>query len=250
MEAADLGDDFGGGRYRVDAAVGRARMPLMPDDAGAEERAALLRIGDLHRGRLADDRQHRPRDAGRQRADQRRGAKAAGLLIMGEGEMQRHLERALRHLRHQRQDERDKALHVGTAAAIEPAALLSGALGENERVAVPFLPGDRHDIGMPREDDATPFDRSDRREQIGLAPQIIERERRRRAERFQIGPRPLDQREVGFTTRSVESDPLPDQRKSNERIDVDTSVRPSRTLSHEGIHRWRVPSIHSIVRYS
>ena len=65
-DPADLGDDLGSGDDRVDAAPGRARMPLLPRHPGTEERAALLRVGDLHRGRLADDRQHRPSGALRQ----------------------------------------------------------------------------------------------------------------------------------------------------------------------------------------
>ena len=83
--------------------------------------------------------------------------------------MQRHGQFAARRLGNQRQREGDKALHVGRAAAVKTAVLL----GQAERVAVPFLPGDRHDIGMAGQDYAAAFrlarPLSDRREQIGLA---------------------------------------------------------------------------------
>ncbi len=60
-EPADLGDDLGRRGDRVDAAFGRARMRLVPGDPRAQELDALMRVGDLHLGRLADDRQPRTR---------------------------------------------------------------------------------------------------------------------------------------------------------------------------------------------
>ena len=81
---------------------------------------------------------------------------------------------------------------------------------------MPWLAIDGNDIGMARQHDTVghriAIARGERREQVGLAARIVERERRRCAERFQVGPRPLDQREIGFTTRCIETDPLADQR--------------------------------------
>ena len=111
----------------------------------------------------------RPRHAGRQRADQRRRAKAAGLLVMGEGEMQRHRERPARHRRHQRQDERDEALHVGAAAAVEPAAILPARSVRRNGSLCHSWPATGTTSVWP--DRMTPprSARADRREQIGLA---------------------------------------------------------------------------------
>src|SRR3989442_696862 len=45
----------------------------------------------------------------------------------------------------------------------------SDPFGQTERVAGPFLAGDRHDIGMARQHDAAAIVRADRRVEIGLA---------------------------------------------------------------------------------
>ena len=50
----------------------------------------------------------------------------------------------------------DEALHVGGAAAVEPAILLRHV----ERVGVPVLAVDRHHVGMPGEDQAAAYRRA------------------------------------------------------------------------------------------
>ena len=131
---------------RADPEIGRARMPLASGDPGAEERQPLLPIGDLHRGRLADDRHRRPRQALAARTRISAGApRQPTSSSWREGEMQRHRQRAPRRLRDQRQREGDKALHVGRAAAIEPAVASRSA--RTGRCAIPARRPARHRYG-------------------------------------------------------------------------------------------------------
>src|SRR5258707_1064637 len=102
--------------------------------------AALVADDDLHAGRLADDAQRRlDREPG-ETIDQAAHAEAADLLVERDGEMQRRLERPPHHLRHEAERDTDEALHVGGAAAENPAALLPHGKG----IALPVLAVDRH----------------------------------------------------------------------------------------------------------
>jgi len=59
----------------------------------------------LSSGRLADDGERGLAKAPAELGDQMRRAEAADLLVIGEGEVDRHLERLRQHLRHQREAE-------------------------------------------------------------------------------------------------------------------------------------------------
>ena len=110
--------------------------------------------------------------------DETADADAADFLVVREREMQRLVE--ARHvLRQQRERDRDEALHVGGAAAVEPAVLLD----ERERIAVPRLAVDRHDVGVAGEHEPAVAARAQRREEIRLAPVVVEREAHVRVER-------------------------------------------------------------------
>ena len=149
VQPADFEDDLGGGGDRVDAALGRARMPLPPGDPGAEERQPFCRLATcIEVGSPTIAIAGRASPSGKARISAgapKQPVSSSWVKARCSGTVS-----APHRLRHQRQGEGDKALHVGGAAAIEPAV----PLGQRERVAVPFLAGHRHDIGMAGQDDA------------------------------------------------------------------------------------------------
>ena len=120
---------------------------------------------------------------------------------MGQRQVQRHQELPAHHLRHQGEHQRDKALHVGAAAAIKAAV----PLGQPERIAVPLLAGDRHDVGMAGQDHAAAIWGADRGEQIGLALEGGA-QRAGDAVAFEISRDPVDQLEIRARGGGVEGD--------------------------------------------
>jgi hypothetical protein len=173
-------------------------------------------------------------------------ADTADLFIIREREVQRSRKSAARELRHEREGDRRKALHVGSPAAIQP-PILQRRL---ERRRVPWLAVDGNDIGVPRQHDAV--DRRigvacrQRREQIGLVTCVIKRERRQRAERFEIGPRPFDEPEIRLAAGRVVGDPLPDQRQSDKAVGAGRFTVNLVAASSERVHCSLVRSIRSI----
>ena len=135
-------------------------------------------------------------------------AEAAHLLVVGEGEVQRHFEARLRELGHQRERHGEEAFHVAGAAAVEPAL----ALVDREGIARPFLAVDRHHVGVAGEHDATlavgrpAVGRPDRGEEIRLRAGLVVHEARRDAVLREIVAHPMDQREIGIAAGRVERD--------------------------------------------
>src|SRR6266508_983979 len=78
-------------------------------------------------------------------------AQAADLLVVGEGEMHRHLEPGTLEGGDIGQAGGNESLHVAGAAAVEVAVFL---LGEVPRIGRPGLAVDRHDVGVARQHDA------------------------------------------------------------------------------------------------
>ncbi len=125
-------------------------MPVLAGDLGGEGIDALMPHAELHAGRLADDGKA---GLGQILADglqKMRRAQAAQFLVIGEGEMERRLQRLGCHLRHQRQAKRDEALHVAGAAAHKTRIRFH----QLERITGPGLAFDRHHVGMAGEHDA------------------------------------------------------------------------------------------------
>ena len=117
--------------------------------------------------------------------------------------MERHLQSALDELGQDNKRARDKALHVRRAPAVEAAIDLS----QHKRIAVPGLPLHRDDIRVPGEHD-TALAAPERREQIGLAPLVVEGQADLRPERRQEIADEMNELEVGIPADSRE----PDQR--------------------------------------
>ncbi len=84
--------------------------------------------------------------------------------------MDRRRELRLQHLRHHGEADRDKALHVGGAAAVE----LAVALDELERIVAPVLAHDRHDVGVARQHEAGAILRPDRHPQRRLLSGLVD----------------------------------------------------------------------------
>ena len=183
-------------------------MTVTADDIGLEGIAALVPGAEAHRGRLADDGEAGFAEALTQLRDQMRRAETAHLLVIGESQMDRRLQRPCQHVRHQRQGQRDEALHVRGAAAIE----LAVAPGERERIAAPRLVLHRHHVGMAGQHDAAGAIRADGGPQIGLRLAVRCRHQGcRHAKLGQIVADPLDQRQVALRRDRGKSDqPLQD----------------------------------------
>ncbi len=96
--------------------------------------------------------------------DQRAHAEAADLLVIGEGEVDRHFELALQEAGDGGEHAGEKALHVGGAAPIEAPV----ALGENERIARPALAVDRHHVGVAGKRDTGRIGGTDGGVEVGL----------------------------------------------------------------------------------
>jgi DNA topoisomerase VI subunit B len=94
-----------------------------------ERALALVADHDIHLGRLADEARDRPRRPRGDLRDHAAHAPATDLLVIGERQMQRLLQRRAEHVRHCRKAARHIALHVGRSAAVE----LAVAFGELER---------------------------------------------------------------------------------------------------------------------
>jgi hypothetical protein len=154
---------------RIDAVRGVRRVPGEPARGTAIRLLALVRDHRAHLRRLADDACVRARARTHNVGDQAPDAKTTNFFIVGERKMEWRFQPPLHELRHQRQHAGDEALHIASAAAVEPAVLL----GHLERIGIPRLPFHRHDVGMPGQNDARPAARTQRREQVGLALLVV-----------------------------------------------------------------------------
>ena len=115
--------DLAGDLHGVDAARRQRRVRLVAAHAAAEAPLALVRDDQPHPGRLADDAARRLDAARDDVLQQAAHADAADFLVVRQREMQRALEPAAQELRHERESDRRKALHVGDAASVQPVAL-------------------------------------------------------------------------------------------------------------------------------
>jgi hypothetical protein len=201
-----------------------------------------MRDDDLHAGRLADDAAQRPDAARRDVVDQPAHADAADFLVVRQREVERTLEPAAQELWNQRESGRTETLHVG-----DPAPVDAVAFGRRrERRPGPRLAVDRNDVGVSGQHDASVRDvavlRRQRREQVGLAPVVVESERRVDAVPGEPGSHPVDQCEVGLAARGVEGDQRADHLPGGEPGGVGRSF-PGGTAGDGGsVHRGFRPA--------
>ena len=146
--------------------------------AAAPAHLALMRHDELHAGRLAHDAARRCPAFRDDIGDEPAHTNAPDLLVVRQREMQRPRESATYELWHECQPDCRKALHVGRAAAVQTSIFQPCLEGRR----IPWLAVDGNHIGMTRQHDTVgrriAVAGGQRREQVGLAARIIERERR------------------------------------------------------------------------
>ena len=121
-------------------------MRLMAGDAGAIGGDAFVRVGDLHHGGLADDRERGARKVLAETRDGVEAAGAGGLLVIAQHDVDRLFELCREKFRRHGEAKRVETLHVACAASIKPFAVAP----QHEGRRGPFLAHDRHHIGMAR----------------------------------------------------------------------------------------------------
>ncbi len=175
--------------------------------AGADD-AALVARHHLHVGGFADDDRARTKPALAEPVDHAADAGAADLLVVGEREVDRALQAALRPFRHLRQRGGGEGLHVGGPAAIDAAVLL----GQRPGIGRPGLAVDRHHVGVARQDHAAIRVRPDRGEQIRLGAVGVVHEVRAHAVIGEIRRHPFDKRQIRVAAGGVERHQLREHR--------------------------------------
>ena len=146
--------------------------------------------------------------------DQAADADAADLFVVRQREMQRTLEVAPCHLRHQGQGDGDKTLHVAYAASDQAVAGLGGL----PRIGVPLLAVNRDHVGVAGKDDAAIDVRTDGGKQIRFLSCVVESQARLDAVVAQIRDYPFDQRQIRFAARGIEAHEFPDQLEGHENV--------------------------------
>ncbi len=196
-QAADFADDVAGDRHRIGAERGLGRMSLEAGDERAKRRHALMRVGDRHHRRLADDHEVGTRRLPPEPRDEIERAEAGRFFVVAEQDMDRALEPGRLEDGDHRQRDGVEALHVAGAAPVEASVDFAQAEG----IAAPDLPLDRHDVGVAGEDDAARGHRPDRRQQRRLVARGVGRARSRHAETVEDSPR-RNRRAAGSIGRS------------------------------------------------
>ena len=182
----NLGDEPGAVFDGIDAERRERRMAPLAADGRPHGALALVSDHDGHARRLADEATLLAHGPAAEMLGEAPAADATDLLVVGEGEMDRPAERRRPHALDGRKAHGQEALHVASAAAVQPPVRLPQAEG----IARPGLSVDRHHVGMAGQDEAGHVSGADRREHIGfLAGRIID-PLAPNPEALQIAPRP------------------------------------------------------------
>lgn len=199
-DAVQFRDEVGRRHHGIGAEHRLGRMRLVPVHRGEVGDDALVRVGDLEVGGLADDHRARARQVGAEARDGVGHPEAGGLLVVGQEDVDRALQVGGQEVRDRRERQGAEALHVDGAAPI--GAPLRDPQGEG--VGAPGLARHRDHVGMAGEHDAAVDPRADRGEQGGLVAGRVGHALERDAEARQVIGDPVDQREVRFRTLGVE----------------------------------------------
>ena len=125
----------------------RCRVHRAAADVDAQPDLALVAVRDTHPRGLADDAQGGRRGPSVENVEERRDARAAELLVGGEGEPQWPAQATPSPRLRRAEGRGDKGLHIARPAAMEPLA----DAGEPERIAVPVLALDGDHVCVRRE---------------------------------------------------------------------------------------------------
>lgn len=101
-----------------------------------------------------------------------------------------------------REGDGDKRLHIAGTPPVQATVFFH----DPEGIGIPVLSVDRHDIGVPRQHDTAPVERSRGRVKIRLAFVVVESQVRTNPETVQIVPDPVNQFQIGFAARRIERD--------------------------------------------
>src|SRR5262249_58873146 len=119
----------------VDAIMRHARVCGPAGEFHAPANGTFVRVDDCHLAGLAHEHHARGRKRLAEFADHRSHTGAANLLVIGEGDVERHLEATCLQVRHHGETAGEISFHVAGTATVE----LAVALDEVERIAVPNL---------------------------------------------------------------------------------------------------------------
>ena len=97
----------------IDTAVSQGRVRLQTVHMATHPLLAFMGAHRLHAGRLADDTRIGPLVEPLEHLDQATHTDTTNLLIIGEGQVDRHLQVAFQEFRCQGQYDGDKAFHIG-----------------------------------------------------------------------------------------------------------------------------------------
>ncbi len=206
LQAPGLGGDPGnclcGGMDRVDPVRRHAGMAGLAAHRDAHGQASLVRRDRLHARRLADDAERRLQAAGLEVAHQNPGSLAIHLLVVGDEQVHRPLQRQRLQVRHRGQAGGDEPLHIDGAARVQPSVVA----GEPERIGAPGLAIDRDGVDMAGQGEAACDLGADDGVQVRLLAALVMGEAVGDALPVEIGTNPVDQRQVRPAARRVECD--------------------------------------------
>ena len=188
--------------HRVDALRRQRGMALMAVHVTAHALLALVRGGDAHLGRLADDAALGHDRQLLQPLKRAAHAEATDLFIIGEQQIDRCLELGLGEAFDPSEHDGNEALHVAGAAAIEQPV----ALGQFPGVGRPILPIDRHHVGMAGQADAGAILRSDGGIEIGLLGRSVRHQFAGDAEAIQVVAHEVDELEIRVPAGGIKGD--------------------------------------------
>ena len=194
LHLVQIVNELAGEMDRADAEMGHRGVRLEAGEFGDVDLGALVGVDHRHHGRLADDDGARARHFAGHAGGQRMGADAADLLVVGEREMDRPLERRLLDLGQHAEPDGVERLHVAGAAAVVLAVLER----ERPRIGVPRLAVDRHDVGMAAQHHAVLHVGADGGEQVGLGAVLARHQLGLDAVPLEITLNVLDQRQIGI----------------------------------------------------
>ena len=201
----DVDNDARGVFNRIDTQIGVAGMGFPARDAAAKTMGSLVCNDGLHRSRLTDDAAGGFQVHVLQVGNQAFHADAADFLVIRKGQVQRCVHLGSQKPGGQRQCGGDVAFHVARSTAIEQPILDGGFEG----VCVPRLALDRHDIGVPGQNQSGLAAFAERGKQIGFLAGRVIGQARGDAQPGQIVAYPFDHAEVGVAgNRRERNQPL------------------------------------------
>ena len=144
------GDEFAGCGDRVHAVGGEGAVLGHAGEGDAAAVRTLVRGDNAHAGRLTNNRVVGGEVAGHELLNEGGRTDATDFFIVGEREVQGSAQLRLGNARQQPERDGEEALHIADTAAVGAGTLHA----QGERVGVPCLTGNGHDVRVAGEDEA------------------------------------------------------------------------------------------------